>query len=246
MGQNTSSAVMQQRHEARDSLDDFATPPWATRALCERLDIAPGMIVREPCANRGYMARPLAEFFDDVLASDVHDYGVGYGVDDYLFGDYPGAVDWTIANPPFRLAQQFVERAFATSTHGLAMFLRTSFVEGQTRYAELFSKLPPSLILHFSERVVLSRGAPRDPDEKYWDQGAKGRQGAWKKPSTATSYSWFLWEADRPDLTVTDWIGPCRKRLTKTGDYDLVGNPPEDQSKNNVPHGQEQDGGNGI
>jgi hypothetical protein len=28
---------MQRRHEAHDSLDDFPTPPWATRALCERL-----------------------------------------------------------------------------------------------------------------------------------------------------------------------------------------------------------------
>jgi hypothetical protein len=32
--QNRSSAVMQQRSEPHDSLDDFPTPPWATRALC--------------------------------------------------------------------------------------------------------------------------------------------------------------------------------------------------------------------
>jgi hypothetical protein len=31
--QNTSHAVMAQRHEAADSPDDFPTPPWATRAL---------------------------------------------------------------------------------------------------------------------------------------------------------------------------------------------------------------------
>lgn len=37
MSQNCSSAVMQQRSEPRDSLDDFPTPPWATRALCEWL-----------------------------------------------------------------------------------------------------------------------------------------------------------------------------------------------------------------
>lgn len=35
MAQNTSYAVMQQRREAKDSLEDFPTPPWATRALCE-------------------------------------------------------------------------------------------------------------------------------------------------------------------------------------------------------------------
>jgi hypothetical protein len=76
-----STAVMQRRVEPRDSLDDFPTPPWATRAICEQLMqrefITPAMSVREPCANRGYMARPLSECFADVEASDIHDYGVG-------------------------------------------------------------------------------------------------------------------------------------------------------------------------
>lgn len=35
--QNTSHAVMAQRIEAKDSLDDFPTPPWATRALIEHV-----------------------------------------------------------------------------------------------------------------------------------------------------------------------------------------------------------------
>ena len=35
--QNTSHAVMAQRVEAKDSLDDFPTPPWATRALIEHV-----------------------------------------------------------------------------------------------------------------------------------------------------------------------------------------------------------------
>ena len=33
--QNTSHAVMAKRFEENDSLDDFPTPPWATRALFE-------------------------------------------------------------------------------------------------------------------------------------------------------------------------------------------------------------------
>jgi hypothetical protein len=35
--QNTSHAVMAQRNEAKDSLDDFPTPPWATRTLLEHV-----------------------------------------------------------------------------------------------------------------------------------------------------------------------------------------------------------------
>src|SRR6476620_5893339 len=34
-GQNTSHAVMAQRYEAKDSLDDFPTPPWANRGLLD-------------------------------------------------------------------------------------------------------------------------------------------------------------------------------------------------------------------
>jgi site-specific DNA-cytosine methylase len=46
-GPNTSPAVMQQRHEPHNSLDDFPTPPWATRALCERLGDLSGLTARE-------------------------------------------------------------------------------------------------------------------------------------------------------------------------------------------------------
>lgn len=78
MGQNRSTAVMQRRAEPHDSLDDFPTPPWATRALCEFLrrsgEDTANMVAREPAANRGYMVRPLKEYFGRVEASDVHDY----------------------------------------------------------------------------------------------------------------------------------------------------------------------------
>ncbi|MDO5606799.1 MAG: hypothetical protein Q4G25_16740 [Paracoccus sp. (in: a-proteobacteria)] len=71
-----SYTTMSQRAEPRDALDDFPTPPWATRALCEALrDYIGQHSVREPAANRGYMARPLAEYFRAVEASDIHDYG---------------------------------------------------------------------------------------------------------------------------------------------------------------------------
>ena len=58
--QNKSSAVMQRRSEPHDSLDDFPTPPWATRALLGRLELS-GRVCREPTANRGHMVRVLAE-----------------------------------------------------------------------------------------------------------------------------------------------------------------------------------------
>lgn len=208
MSQNRSSAVMQQRSEPHDSLDDFPTPPWATRALCEFLRTEwcdepsdwPSFTVREPAANRGHMVHPLAEYFGKVEASDVHDYGVGYPVSDYLFGPPPAMVDWTITNPPFRLAEQFIKRAAQTSRHGFAVIVRAAFLEGQGRFERLFSKNPPSFVLQFTERVVMYKGrlAPEG--------------------STATAYAWLVW-IEGEDETRLRWIAPCRKRLERPADY---------------------------
>lgn len=209
MSQNRSSAVMQQRSEAHDSLDDFPTPPWATRALLEFLKlqgVAPGGSVREPAANRGHMVRPLAEWFDTVEASDVHDYGAGYPVCDYLFGPPPGMIDWTITNPPFRLAASFIERAMRTSRAGCAVIVRSAFLEGIGRHERLFAVDPPSFILQFSERVVMHKGR----------LSATG--------STATAYCWLVWQFGDPARAPRfHWVPPCRKRLERAGDYPVEG-----------------------
>lgn len=210
MGQNRSSAVMQQRSEPHKSLDDFPTPPWATRALCEWIWVtfSPGPLVtvREPAANRGHMVGPLGEYFASVQASDIHDYGVGFRVEDYLFGPAPDPVSWTITNPPFRLADQFIFRALQTSRDGVAMIVRSAFLEGIGRFQRLFSIHPPTDILQFSERVVMHKGK----------LSAKG--------STATAYCWLVWggRAAGQD-TRFHWIPPCRKRLERDGDYSKEG-----------------------
>lgn len=206
MSQNRSSAVMQQRSEPHDSLDDFPTPPWATRALCEWLktqgcDLA-GMSCREPCANRGYMVRPLLESFGMVLASDVHDYGFGFDQRDYLFGPTSdlSRTDCTVMNPPFRLAEQFIERALDLSDT-VAVILRSAFLESVGRYDRLFSNRPPSDVLQFVERVPMVKGKV-DPDA-----------------ASATAYAWLAWRKGAPAGTRLHWIAPCRKRLERAEDY---------------------------
>lgn len=202
MTQNTSSAVMQRRSEPHDSLDDFPTPPWATRALCEwmidKADLRGPC--REPAANRGHMVKPLREYFSKVYASDIFDYGAGFRQSDYLFGPDPMPVCWTITNPPFRLAEQFIWRAKATSTKGVAVIVRSAFLEGVGRHDRLFSKAPPTDVLQFSERVVMHKGK----------LSAKG--------STATAYCWLVWRAGAKG-TQLHWIPPCRKRLERPEDY---------------------------
>jgi hypothetical protein len=205
MSQNRSTAVMQRRTEAHDSLDDFPTPPWATRALCEWLLLGHPIehqTCREPAANRGHMVRPLSEYFGLVLPSDVHDYGAGYTVQDYLFGleSDISRTDWTITNPPFRLAEQFIERALSRSMVGVAVILRSAFLEGKGRYERLFEHRPPTDVLQFVERVPMVKGR--------LDEDA----------ASATAYAWLVWRHMKP-ATALHWIAPCRKRLERADDY---------------------------
>lgn len=189
MSQNRSSAVMQQRIEADDSLDDFPTPPWATRALVEHvlLKFIPPpkkLIGLAPCCNRGYMAKPMKEYFGAVWTSDVHDYGWEGQVQvaDFLYPGYdptdgamPGVeypIDLTFANPPYRLAQMFIEKALNISRLGCAMLVRTSFQEGGERYEQVYRDNPPTLIGQFAERVIMHKGVLRDPSRAYWDAEA--------------------------------------------------------------------------
>jgi hypothetical protein len=206
VSQNRSTAVMQCRIEAHDSLDDFPTPPWATRALCERL-LQDGHELRskscrEPAANRGFMVRPLLESFGEVLASDVHDYGAGFPVRDYLWGAESdlSRTDWTITNPPFRLAEQFIERALATSNVGCAVILRSAFLEGMGRFERLFSTRPPAYVLQFVERVPMIKGRVDDD------------------ASSATAYVWLVWIHGKDDSRLR-WIPPSRTRLERDADY---------------------------
>lgn len=207
MSQNTSHAVMSQRVEPHDSLGFFPTRPWATRALCEWL--RRGMnagekmdsVALEPACGAGDMARPLAEYFTTVFASDVHDYGHGYPVADFLFGEAP-ACDWMITNPPFRLALEFIQQGLRCAQRGVAVIVRTAFLEGQERHRELFSVLPPSDILQFTERVPMHRGRLE------------------KDGTTATAYCWIVWDKwNGTRETRFHWIAPCRKRLERASDY---------------------------
>ncbi len=204
--QNTSHAVMSQRHESADSPDDFPTPPWATRALLEHVIGARrvrDLTCLEPAAGRGYMARPLTEYFSKVDAADAYDYGV-YPIRDFLLYPYEAlSHDWVITNPPFRLAEEFVMRSMSVAKKGVAILARTVFLESVGRYNNIFKENPPSTFAQFSERVPMIKGRV-DP-----------------KASTATGYSWFVWEK-KEDSTPSKlaWVPPCRKKLEKKGDYD--------------------------
>ena len=208
-----SYAVMAQRREPPDSLDFFPTPPWSTRSLL-RCVLEPrgfdlgASTAWEPACGEGHMAAVLAETFGAVHATDVFDYGRGFPTCDFLEArrpeDGPG---WVITNPPFKVAELFATRALEIATTGVALLVRSAWLEGTGRYARVFRPHPPAIVAQFAERVPMTKGR--------WDPNA----------STATSYAWVVWTklpiAAEPIFT---WIPPGqREALTRPDDAERFG-----------------------
>jgi hypothetical protein len=220
---NISYAVRAQRHEPPDSLDDFPTPPWATRALCEYVikDCLPfAGTCLEPACGRGYMAEALKDYFGKVRASDVFDYGYGK---QYDFAERTMQHDWVITNPPFRLAEDLVLHSFDLAIQGVAILARTSFLESVHRYNAIYNNQPPAIVAQFVERVPMFKGR-LDPHG-----------------STATSYAWFVWLAPFMQRdTKFIWIPPCRRALEEPDDYTERSDQPKERLPILPRHGQEK------
>lgn len=204
------------------SLNYFPTPPWATRALLQHVIPDAEGVAWEPACGEGHMARVLDEHFTLVHASDVHDYGCGR-VGSFV-GSGPDVIpspadtgfpspDWIITNPPFSLAVEFAERGLGIAREGVALLVRTAWLEGIDRWERLFRDCPPAIVAPFVERVPMTLGR--------WDPDA----------DTATAYAWFVWRRT-PLLPGQSglgswntggagliWIPPgCRQRLERPED----------------------------
>lgn len=201
-------------------LNYFPTPPWATRALLAHvigpmLDEIDAPTCWEPAAGEGHMADVLDERFHGVWRTDVHDHAVGSSLASRprldAVGSFVGAgpdvlpaptpqPDWIITNPPFALATAFAERALQVAEEGVALLLRTAWLEGVDRYMRLFCDRPPAIVATFVERVPMTLGR--------WDPDA----------DTATAYAWFVWRRGCRG-TRLQWIPPgCRQSLEREAD----------------------------
>ena len=194
---------MAQRLEPKASLDDFPTPPWATRALIEHVvsDDARHMSCLEPACGAGHMAKVLSEYFGCVESSDIADYGFGKRADFLAEYKSAGQYDWVITNPPFNLAERFVRLSLEVARKGVAILVRTVFIESVGRYERLFREYPLTIFAQFVERVPMIKGR-LDPTA-----------------STATGYCWLVWIKNSEGVPRLLWIPPCRRQLERPDDY---------------------------
>lgn len=180
---------------ARQDSDNYATPAWCTRALIPHI---PERIrtIWEPAAGEGAMANILRDRpRTTVIATDLRPgNGMPTHTESIDFLDYSAAgapehlwdYQAIISNPPFRLAQRFIERALdlAYRRKGfVAMLLRTDFDHAKGR-RHLFADCGA-----FAKRIVLTKrivwfvdpltGKPKaSPSENHawmcWDHTHRG------------------------------------------------------------------------
>jgi hypothetical protein len=176
------NAVMASRRSTGDDTRDyFPTPPWAARAggeVIKQLDPAASW-AWEPACGGGHMAHGLADYFDRVHCTDLHDYGgdLQNGAPlDFLSteADSYDQADWIVSNPPFALGEEFIRTAWRRAQRGVAMLLRLQFIEGGKRHQLFTRDCPLTLLAPFSERVPMFEGR--------WDPDA----------SSTTAYAWFV------------------------------------------------------
>jgi hypothetical protein len=194
---------MASRQQPVEDLDFSPTPPWATRALIERvlpvLNISRASLAaataHEPACGEGHMAEVLREYFSTVTATDVHDYGHGDAVYDFLDDTFSVDADWVVTNPPFgKKAEQFAVKAIDQARVGVSIFVQLRWLETIGRYERLFRDCPPTLIAFFADRVALHMGK--------WDP----------EGSTATAYIWLVWVKGMAPRAPF-WIPPDPERV---------------------------------
>lgn len=189
-----------------DHGDDFPTPPWAVRAFLTHVAQLPkGSIVLEPACGRRYMEVAFKEWGLKTLNYDNVRYDDKHKIADYANGGKYPRHDFVITNPPYKLANQFAQRALDEAELGVGLLLRTIWMESVARHDTLFGVRPPSVVAVFSRRM----------------QAAHGR--LTRTGGAMMSHSWFWWDKAnpaKPGETRLIWIPPqSQSELDKDSDY---------------------------
>lgn len=171
------------RGSKRVESDFYATPLESIYALLDNYDgIKPTDCILEPSAGNGNIIKALRDKGYNNLIHAIEcrpeesDALEKAGADlilisDFLEVDSKIKYDVIIGNPPYSLAQEFIDKSLSLLNPGgrLIFLLRTNFLESKKRFAWWQNKLPSGL-------YVLNK-----------------RPSFTRKGTDATSYSWFIW-----------------------------------------------------
>lgn len=178
--------------EVRQADDYYATDAAAVDGLLEVYDLP--KVVWECACGEGHLAERLKQRGCWVVSTDIIDRGYGQVVDFLQTERMPIGCRCVLTNPPYKLALEFVQKALDLLPDGgvCAMFLKTTFLEGQKRWSELFRERRPRYVFQFVKRVLCAKNAD-------FARMVKGG-------GSAVAYAWFVWEKGYVGDTVVRWI----------------------------------------
>lgn len=146
--------------------DFYPTPPEATQALLDFLMLPAGTTIWEPACGEGHMAEVMRKNGYYVVESDIN-----MGRDFLQEPCVP--CDWIITNPPFTIADKFIERCMEHKKP-FALLLKAQYWHAKKRLT-LFRSYPPSAVCPMTWRPdflfkTRGRGAPLlDVSWVVWD-----------------------------------------------------------------------------
>jgi len=175
----------------REKFDYYATDPSAIDDLFDREQFSEN--IWECACGEGHLSKRMLElgsFYGlNVFSSDIIDRGYGQ-VADFLSIEWQEWNGDIITNPPYKYAQDFVEKSLQIIPTGnkVAMFLKLTFLEGQKR-KQMFLNAPPKKIYIYSKRKHCAQNGRFD-----------------KFKSSAIAYAWYVWEKGFKGKPKIEWI----------------------------------------
>lgn len=176
----------------RESMDFYATDPAVLDLLVRKFDIPD--VVMEPACGTGCLSEWLIGRGHKVYSSDIVDRGYGEVANFLEMLTIPGDCNCILTNPPYKYATEFVLHSLELlRTGGQAVFfLKTTFLETERRYNEIFRIYPPPrYVFQFVRRAVCAKNA--DFTEA-------------RRTGSAVSYAFFVWEKGYHGKPLLDWI----------------------------------------
>lgn len=201
-------------HKERAALDYYSTPIKEVENILNTMNLNLDHItILEPCCGGGHMVQGISNYcskYDSKLwklyATDIQnrksilkdtDYKAGANYD-FLSDNYPYChdIDYIIMNPPYSVIEPFVMKSLGIAEKGVLMLGRLQFLEGQSRYENIFKKYPPTKVYVYVDRICCYKNGNTSI-----------------KQSSAQAYAWFYWDLQNNNKeTKIHWIRRADKK----------------------------------
>ena len=179
------SIVGSSRSNGEREKDDFyPTPQYAVEELLKREKFEGN--IWECACGEGDISEVFKRNGFEVISTDLVNRGYGEQID---FFESNIVADNIVTNPPYKHALEFVEQAKKQSRKKIAMFLKTVWLESESRY-KMFqdTEFPLKTVYQFSKRVTLYKNGEK------------------MKNSGMIAYAWYVWDKDYIGKPTIEWI----------------------------------------